>query len=250
MRRIAVLMLLPAVLITTLSLSAVTASAAGVCSPSAPQYCPAPTVATGLASKVTTTSATLNGIVDPNGASTNCVFGYGKTTSYGMGTSSVTVPAGTTAVSLSLPITGLSAKTIYHFELACTNAGGSGLGGDRTFTTLAVTKPAKPKSKLSIGKRKETVSKKGVVKFLLICKSSTTCKGKFSLSSHSKKSKSLGKTVKYTIRGKKRKTISFKLSKKALKQLKKARHKREKAKAKAVDSDKKGAKATVTLIFR
>jgi hypothetical protein len=250
MRRIAVLTLLPAVFIATLSMSAATAAAAGACSSSTPQYCPAPTVATGLASSVTTTSATLNGIVDPNGASTTCLFGYGTTASYGKGTSAVTVPAGTTAVSLSQLITGLSANTTYHFELACTNAGGPGLGGDRTFKTLAVTKPKPPKSKISIGKRKETVSKKGVVKFLLICKSSTTCKGKFSLSSNAKKSKSLGKTVKYTIRGNKRKTISFKLSSKALKQLKKAKHKREKAKAKAVDSDKKGAKATVTLIFK
>ena len=250
MRRIGVLTLLPAVVIATLSLSAATAAAAGVCSASSPQYCPAPAVTTGAASNVATTSATLNGTVNPNGAATTCSFGYGTTTGYGKGSSVVTVPAGTTAVSLSLPITGLSANTTYHFELACTNAGGPGLGGDSTFKTLAVKKPKPPKSKIAIGKRKETVSKKGVVKFLLTCKSSTTCKGKFSLSSNAKKSKSLGKTVKYTIRGHKHKTLSFKLSKKALKQLKKAKHTREKAKAKAVDSDKASAKATVTLIFR
>src|SRR5262249_59341719 len=45
---------------------------------------PAPTVETKPASSITTTSATLNGTVDPNGgAVSECTFEYGTTTAYG-----------------------------------------------------------------------------------------------------------------------------------------------------------------------
>ena len=49
----------------------------------APVSCTAPTAITNNASPVGTTTATLNGIVTPNGCTTTAYFQYGLTTSYG-----------------------------------------------------------------------------------------------------------------------------------------------------------------------
>jgi hypothetical protein len=96
-----------------------------------------PTVTTGSASNITDTSATLNGTVNPNGASTSYHFEYGPDTNYG---TNVPVPdgsagSGTTAVAESANIAGLSASTLYHFRLVATNSGGTTVGADNTFTT-------------------------------------------------------------------------------------------------------------------
>ena len=75
----------------------------------------APTVITATATNVSTTSATLNSIVIPNGLSTSVIFEYEETTGYGN-----TVPAtpslldGISQVSVSAEIIGLSAITEYH----------------------------------------------------------------------------------------------------------------------------------------
>ncbi len=232
------LLLLPTAAITALVLSGAPAAAAGTCSGSTPQYCPTPTVTTGSAASITTTAATLSGTVNPGGAATSCAFGYGTTTKYGKESSALTIPAGTTTpVTVTEPISGLTAGTAYHFELFCLNAGAIGLGGDKTFTTASTSKPKpKPvKSKPKLKQKKASVSKKRVVKLTVICSNSTACKGKLSISL---KKKSLGKSVSYSVKGKRRKTVSFKLSGKALKQLKKAKHHREKTSAKLTDSDK------------
>jgi hypothetical protein len=244
------LMLLPFAATATLALSGSTASAATTCSSSTPQYCPTPAVTTGSATSIATTAATLNGTVNPGGAATTCVFGYGTTTKYGKSSSVLTIPAGTTtAVTVTEPISGLAAGTAYHFELLCLNAGAAGLGGDKTFTTTSTSKPKpKPvKSKPKLKKKKASVSKKGVVKLTVICSNSTACKGKLSISL---KKKSLGKSVSYSVKGKKSKTVSFKLSSKALKQLKKAKHHSEKTSAKLADSDKGSSSGTLTLTFK
>jgi hypothetical protein len=248
MRKIS-LMLLPFVTTAALALSGSPAAAAGTCSSSTPQYCPTPAVTTGSATSITTTAATLNGTVNPGGAATSCAFGYGTTTSYGKTSSVLTIPAGTTtAVSVSEPISGLTAGTPYHYELFCLNAGATGLGGDKTFTaTTSKPKPKPVKSKPKLKQKKASVSKKRVVKLTVICSNATACKGKLSISL---KKKSLGKTVSYSIKGKKSKTVSFKLSAKAFKQLKKARHHREKTSAKLVDKDKGSSSSSLTLTFK
>ncbi|MGD9366508.1 MAG: glucoamylase family protein [Desulfobacteraceae bacterium] len=95
----------------------------------------APTVATGSAGPVNSTSATLNGTVNPNGLSTSYYFEYGTDTSYGSTTTSADVGSGTTDVSVSADITGLSADTAYHFRLVAINSAGTTNGSDSTFTT-------------------------------------------------------------------------------------------------------------------
>src|SRR6266576_406412 len=93
-----------------------------------------PIVTTGAATNVTSSSATLHGMVNPNGLSTNVHFEYGTTTSYGLSTASQSF-SGNTTQPVSANIPGLSPNTTYHFRLVGTNSGGTSFGSDMTFTT-------------------------------------------------------------------------------------------------------------------
>jgi phosphodiesterase/alkaline phosphatase D-like protein len=96
----------------------------------------APIVATGDASSVTPTSATLHGVVTPNGLSTTSWFEYGLTTSYGSRTSSQGAGSGTSARSVSATVRSLKVGTSYHYRLVAQNSRGKTFGDDRTFSTV------------------------------------------------------------------------------------------------------------------
>ena len=66
-----------------------------------------PGVSTLGASKVTITTATLTGQVNPHGAPTTYYFQYGTTTAYGSRTPSAGIGGGTAAVGATAPIAGL-----------------------------------------------------------------------------------------------------------------------------------------------
>jgi hypothetical protein len=96
-----------------------------------------PTVATGAASAIAQTFATLNATVNPNGAVvTDCHFDYGLTTSYGS-TVPCTMPpgSGTSAVAVSAPVEGLVGGATYFFRIVAANAGGTSLGAAQALTT-------------------------------------------------------------------------------------------------------------------
>ena len=96
----------------------------------------APTTTTDSATSVTSTSATLNGTVNPNGLSTTYYFQYGTTDSYGSTTSEANAGSGTSDLSVNAGISGLVANTTYHFRLVAINSAGTTYGSDRTLTTL------------------------------------------------------------------------------------------------------------------
>jgi len=102
-----------------------------------------PQVTTGAASAVTASSATVGGTVNPAGSSTSYAVEYGPTTAYGTTTASREAGSGTSDVAVSVDLTGLSASTEYHYRLRATNADGTTVGADRTFTTGAPA-PARP----------------------------------------------------------------------------------------------------------
>jgi len=97
----------------------------------------APSVSTGSATSLTSNSATLNGTINPNGASTTYYFEYGITTAYGATTITTSAGSGTSDVSVNASITGLSEGTIYHHRLVATNSIGTISGSDQTFITSA-----------------------------------------------------------------------------------------------------------------
>lgn len=102
---------------------------------------PLPTVSTGAATSVTTTTATLNGTVNPNGAATNASFLYGTSSTLAGATStpSQNLGAGGTAVSVDASISGLAANTKYYYQVQATNSAGTAKGSINNFTTLPVT---------------------------------------------------------------------------------------------------------------
>jgi hypothetical protein len=101
----------------------------------------------GQATKVTATSATLGGTVDPDGATiTECHFEYGPTVGYGESqyTESqpcASTPSGSSAVAVSADIAGLVENTSYHFRVVAAYSDGSNSGSsegsNETFTTLS-----------------------------------------------------------------------------------------------------------------
>jgi tetratricopeptide (TPR) repeat protein len=95
-----------------------------------------PVVITGLPRNVTSSSATLNGSVDPHGITTNVHFQYGTTNSYGH-TTTIQGKSGNAYQNVAANISGLSASTTYHFRIVGTNTSGTTYGSDRTFTTYS-----------------------------------------------------------------------------------------------------------------
>ncbi len=96
---------------------------------------PRPTVFTGSATAITSSSATLTGTVNPNGQTTTYRFDYGKTTAYGGRSPDTAAGSGTAAASVTATLSGLTRKTLYHYRLVATNPSGTSFGADATFTT-------------------------------------------------------------------------------------------------------------------
>jgi hypothetical protein len=108
---------------------------------------PPPIVSTGPATGVGKNSATLTAVVGPNKQATTWFFQYGTSTAYGSQTIAQVVPAGTTPVTVTVPISGLEAQTIFHYRILAehTNTVPQG-GADGTFMTLPRQRP-EPKIK-------------------------------------------------------------------------------------------------------
>ena len=100
-----------------------------------------PVVTTLPATQVGLTSARLNATVSPNDHETTYYFEYGTTTAYGKRTATGSAGDDKTPVPVSADISGLAARTTYHFRLVATNKDATRSGADGAFTTTA---PATP----------------------------------------------------------------------------------------------------------
>ncbi len=95
-----------------------------------------PTAVTNAATALTSTTATLNGTVNPNNESTVINFEYGLTTGYGTTTAADQSPlTATGGTPVTLDLTGLTPDTTYHYRVTATNANGTSNGTDMTFYT-------------------------------------------------------------------------------------------------------------------
>ena len=99
-----------------------------------------PVVTTNPATLIASSSATLNGSLNPHGLTTTVSFQYGTTTAYGS-TTPLQTKTGNTYLDIGANISGLSPNTLYHFRIVATNSAGTRFGGDRTFRTLTATGP-------------------------------------------------------------------------------------------------------------
>jgi hypothetical protein len=95
-----------------------------------------PAAVTGAPTEVTSTSATFNGTVTPNGAATSYAFVYGVTR-YSAHTAVGTAGAGTAPIAVSARVDGLTAATTYHLRLVAFSNEGLDVGADLAFATLA-----------------------------------------------------------------------------------------------------------------
>jgi uncharacterized protein (TIGR02145 family) len=96
-----------------------------------------PIAITQASSNITTSSATINGIVNANFLSTTVTFEYGTTTSYSGTATATQIPVtGNTNTNVSAPITALTEGTTYHFRVKAVNSLGTTYGDDLTFITL------------------------------------------------------------------------------------------------------------------
>lgn len=95
-----------------------------------------PSVTTNPATGLTKTTATLQGLANPNGGFTNAFFEYGTTAGYGGVTANLGAGGGNTPANLSAALSGLQPGTLYHYRLVAENSLGLTRGSDATFTTL------------------------------------------------------------------------------------------------------------------
>ena len=102
----------------------------------------APVVTTGAASSVTSSGASVAGVVTPGGAAASWRVEYGTTTAYGSTMSGLPITgSGFTGETVAATLGGLAPGTTYHYRVAASHGYGDGAGSDATFTTVAVAGP-------------------------------------------------------------------------------------------------------------
>jgi hypothetical protein len=96
-----------------------------------------PVLATGAASGVSDTAATLAGMITPRYSATTWHFEYGTTAAYDLRALASDAAAGSDNLphAVSQALSGLAPGTTYHYRLVATNGAGIVTGEDRTFTT-------------------------------------------------------------------------------------------------------------------
>ena len=95
-----------------------------------------PSVITDPATDIQSTSAILNGQVNPHGVSSSVFFQWGETVAYGDTTPAFAAGAGSIFVPFDDLVESLSQNTTYHFRAVATNGAVTIFGEDRQFTTL------------------------------------------------------------------------------------------------------------------
>ena len=105
-----------------------------------------PVVATSSATAVNSSSATLNGTLNPKGLATTYGFEYGLTTGYSSTTAVRSAGSGSSPVTCAEFISGLSAANTYHCRLVASNSAGKAYGVDQTFTTTSGGTPVPPEA--------------------------------------------------------------------------------------------------------
>lgn len=94
-----------------------------------------PVVVTIAASHVTSSSAFLNAVVNPEGLTTTWYFQFGLTATYGSRTAKGTLAAGPNDVSVTSAVANLTVQATYHFRIVASNSAGVTHGADLVVVT-------------------------------------------------------------------------------------------------------------------
>jgi hypothetical protein len=98
----------------------------------------APIVTTMVATGVTSSSATLNGTINPLGLPSIWSFNFGISSTYSNSQPAQTGGSDTTAALVAFTLTGLKPATTYHYQLTGQNGIGTSKGADLIFTTASL----------------------------------------------------------------------------------------------------------------
>jgi hypothetical protein len=100
---------------------------------------PAPVVTTTAATTISTTSATLNGSVNPNGLATTGWFEWGVDSLFRAysSTASQSIGSGTSAIPVTANLTGLNQNRTYYYRVVAQNSVGTTSGSVVSFATSA-----------------------------------------------------------------------------------------------------------------
>lgn len=111
---------------------------------------PPPNVATGPASQLSTSGATVSGIINPQGSRTSYYFQYGLTNAYGSQTFEGTIAPSRNILAVTAALTGLQSGTWFHYRLVAVHSvGPASYGADQMFFTFPSPRP-KPRLPLTI----------------------------------------------------------------------------------------------------
>ena len=97
---------------------------------------PPPEVITLDASDIRVNDAYLNAAINPNGSATLYHFEYGLTQNYGQRTQDEMTGNQIIPINVKSIVQDLSPNTTYHYRVLASNAGGSTVGQDKTFSTF------------------------------------------------------------------------------------------------------------------
>jgi hypothetical protein len=104
-----------------------------------------PMATTEPAESVGGSTATLKGVVNPEGQEARYSFEYGTGEyNYSESTPQVSAGSGSSPVNVSRAVTGLSPGTTYHYRIIADGAGGIVAGADHTFKTTGTPPPPPP----------------------------------------------------------------------------------------------------------
>jgi len=112
-----------------------TALALAIAAPAVALGAAKPAVTTGGVAKLTPSTVSLLGKVNPSSADTAYFFQYGTTKLYGAQTAPVAAGGGATTLNVVADVGALAPATTYHYRLVAQNRLGITRGADRTFKT-------------------------------------------------------------------------------------------------------------------
>lgn len=137
------------------------------------------TPSTGAPSGVSSSSATVSGAVNPEGAAVNVSFQYGTTTAYGSVAGGQSTGVSNGAVPFAASLTGLPAKTTIHYRAVAVSDFGTFVGGDQTLTTASAPGPGPAAAALAGHAKASSVKVSGTsasVKLSCTGAAGTTCR--------------------------------------------------------------------------